>query len=81
MSRKLAILITVVLSSTALAQGAGAADQKQCADQFKAADINNDGVLSSTEIGNAKQTLPASLANKKRVTRKEFMSVCAKTAS
>ena len=80
MSRKLAIL-TVVLLSTALAQGAGAADQKQCADQFKAADINNDGVLSSTEIGNAKQTLPASLANKKRVTRKEFMSVCAKNAS
>ena len=80
MSRKLAIL-TVVLLSTGLAQGAGAAAQKQCADQFKAADINNDGVLSSTEIGNAKQTLPASLANKNRITRKEFMSVCAKNAS
>ena len=58
-----------------------AADQKQCADQFKAADLDNDGVLSRTEIGNAKQTLPASLANKDRITREEFMAVCSKGAS
>jgi hypothetical protein len=58
-----------------------AADQKQCADQFKAADLNNDGVLSRTEIGNAQQTLPASLANKDRVTRVQFMAVCSKNAS
>jgi hypothetical protein len=58
-----------------------AADQKQCADQFKAADLNNDGVLSRSEIGNAKQSLPASLANKDRVTRAEFMAVCANNAS
>ena len=58
-----------------------AADQKQCADQFKAADLNNDGVLNRTEIGNAQQTLPASLANKDRVTRAQFMAVCSKNAS
>lgn len=58
-----------------------AADQKQCADQFKAADLDNDGVLSRTEIGNAKQTLPSSLANKDRVTRKQFMAVCSKGAA
>ena len=81
MSRIFAALITAMLACAALTQGASAADQKQCADQFKAADINNDGVLSSTEIGNAKQTLPASLTAKKRVTRKEFMSVCEKNAS
>jgi Ca2+-binding EF-hand superfamily protein len=57
-----------------------AADQKQCDDQFKAADINNDGVLDRTEIGSAKQTLPASLSNKDRVTRTEFMAVCPKNA-
>jgi hypothetical protein len=37
-----------------------------------------DGVLTRTEIGNPKQTLPASLANKDRVTRTEFMAVCSK---
>jgi hypothetical protein len=58
-----------------------AADQKQCADQFKAADLDNDGVLSRTEIGNAQQALPSSLANKDRVTRKQFMAVCSKGAS
>lgn len=58
-----------------------AADQKRCTDQFKAADLDNDGVLSRTEIGNAKQLLPASLAKKDRVTRAEFMTACAKHAS
>jgi hypothetical protein len=64
----------------ALPANVQAADQKQCADQFKAADLDN-GVLSSAEIGNAKQTLPSSLANKDRVTRKQFMAVCSKGAS
>ena len=54
---------------------------KACSDQFKAADLNNDGVLSRTEIGNAKQTLPSSLANQDRITRKQFMAVCSKGAS
>src|SRR5262245_36840886 len=58
-----------------------AAGQKQCADQFKAADLNNDGVLSSSEIGNAKQTVPAAVANKDRVTQTEFMVACSKGAS
>jgi hypothetical protein len=58
-----------------------AADPIQCADRFETADFNNDGVLSRTEIGNAKQTLPASLANKDRVTRTEFMAICSKNAS
>jgi hypothetical protein len=55
-----------------------AVDQKQCADQFKAADINNDGSLDRTEIGNAQQTLPAALASKDRVSRAEFMTTCSK---
>jgi hypothetical protein len=38
-------------------------------------------VLSRTEIGNAKQTLPSSLANQDRITRKQFMAVCSKGAS
>ena len=38
----------------AAAQSGKPMNQNQCEDQFKAADINNDGLLSSTEIGNAK---------------------------
>jgi EF hand len=56
-------------------------DEKQCADQFRAADLDNDGVLSASEIGNFKQNLPASVANKDKVTRTEFMAVCGKKAS
>ena len=74
LSMSLAITILFMLP-------AQAANQKQCTDQFKAADLNNDGVLSRTEIGNAKSSLPSSLANKDRVTRKEFMAVCSKRAA
>jgi hypothetical protein len=38
-------------------------------------------VLSSTEIGNAQQNPPASIANKDRVTRADFMGICGKRAS
>jgi hypothetical protein len=77
------LLAATLLAFPAIAQSTKpvAADQKQCADQFKAADLNNDGVLDRTEIGNAKQGLPASLANKDRVPRTEFMAVCSKRAS
>jgi Ca2+-binding EF-hand superfamily protein len=77
MPKTLPMLLAAALLFVLPAQ---AADQKQCADQFKAADLNNDGVLSRTEIGNAQQALPSSLANKERVTRKEFMAVCSKGA-
>ncbi len=74
---------TAMFTLPAVAQNSKqvATDQKQCADQFKAADLNNDGVLSSSEIGNAKQTIPVPLANKDRVTRSEFMAVCSKNVS
>jgi hypothetical protein len=58
-----------------------AADQKQCEGQFKAADLNNDGVLTTNEIGNVKQTLPSSLVNKNRIARHEFMLACGRSAS
>ena len=36
-------------------------------------------MLKGAEKGNAKQTMPASLANKERMARQESMSVCAKS--
>jgi hypothetical protein len=72
---------TAIGSFAAHAQSATPIDEKQCADQFKAADLDNNGVLSRSEIGNFKQNLPVSLAHKDQVTRAEFMAVCGKKAS
>ena len=63
------------------AQNATPIDEKQCRDEFKAADLDNDGVLRASEIGSCKQDLPASIANKDKVTRAEFMAACGKKAS
>ena len=71
------LLATLVLGSVS-AQGALAADQKQCADQFKAVDLNNDGVIVSSEMGSAPNMIPASMHNKSRISRKEYMAACAK---
>jgi hypothetical protein len=74
---KLASVILAAAVGT-MSAPALAATQMQCADQFKAADLNNDGVLSGSEIGNAKPTIPASLANKPSITRQEFLAACTK---
>jgi hypothetical protein len=68
-------------SIAALAQGAAPIDEKQCAEQFKAADLDNNAVLSRDEIGSFKQHLPTSLVGKDQVTRAEFMAACGKKAS
>ena len=75
------IVAIMMLASPASAQSGKPMNQKQCEGQFKTADINNDGLLSSTEIGNAKQNLPASIVNKDRVSRADFMAICGKRAS
>jgi hypothetical protein len=46
-----------------------------------AADLNNDGVLSSSEIGNAKDKVPAGIAGRDRVTRTNFMAGCTNSIS
>ena len=74
-------LVAVVASFPLLAQNATPIDEKQCREQFRAADLDNDGVLTASEIGSFKQSLPASLANKDKVTRVEFMAVCGKKAA
>ena len=76
-----AIVAVAILALPASAQSSKPTNQKQCEDQFKAADLNNDGLLSSSEIGNAKKNLPSSIANKDRVSRADFMAICGKRAS
>ena len=80
MSKTTLLIATLVLGSLS-AQGALAADQKQCADQFKAVDLNNDGVIVRSEMGSAPNMIPATLSNKSRVTRKEYMAACTKVAA
>jgi hypothetical protein len=75
------ILTAFLLASPAAAQDKTPINENQCAEQFKKADVDNDGVLSAAEIGTFKQSLPASLANKDRVSRADFMALCGKRAS
>jgi hypothetical protein len=64
------------LALPAVAQQAGTG----CEDRFKAADLNNDGVLTGSEIGNAMASMPRALASKSRITRAEYVSECSKGA-
>jgi len=77
----LLFLVAVTTSLPLQAQNATAIDEKQCTAQFTAANLDNDGVLRASEIGSFKQKLLASLANKDKVTRADFMAVCGKKAS
>jgi hypothetical protein len=76
---KIHVLLGLLVSKTtffiaspvlASAQGALAADQKQCADQFKAADLSNDAVIVKSEMGSSPSLIPVSLNNKARISRK-----------
>ncbi|MFZ0853636.1 MAG: hypothetical protein WAO08_31125 [Hyphomicrobiaceae bacterium] len=78
---KITLLIVGFILASFSAGSAAAADQKQCADQFKAADLNNDGTIVRSEMGNAAGTMPTSLNNKSRISRKEYMAACAKDAT
>lgn len=78
---KITILIASIVLASLSVQSALAADQKQCADQFKAADLNNDGVIVRSEMGSSPNMIPASISNKSRITRKEYMAACTKLAA
>ena len=51
--------------------------ESECADRFKASDLNNDNVLTPTEIRNAQQ-LPPTLAKESLISRKEYLAACVK---
>ena len=78
---KMTLLILGFILTSLSGGSAVAADQKQCADQFKAADLNNDGTIVRSEMGNAAGSIPTSLNNKSRISRKEYMAACAKNAT
>ncbi len=73
MIRAVSCLAIALLVST---PGAFAADAATCGEQFRAADLNNDGVLSRSEIGDAKSKLPSGISEREYITRTDFMAVC-----
>jgi hypothetical protein len=77
------LLAIAAVAAPASVRGADrmAADGKGCEERFIAADLDNDGALSASEIGNAQSSVPSSLAGKERVTRAEFMAACTKGRS
>jgi hypothetical protein len=66
--------------NTSLQEKTAVSVDNECSARFKAADANNDGVLTRTEIANARQ-LPAELAKEVLVGRQEFLAACAKMPS
>ena len=68
-----AALFFMVLS--ALAQEG--TPEGECANRFKASDLNGDGVLTPTEIPKAAQ-LPPALAKEVLIARKQYVAECAK---
>ena len=81
--RSLAIAALVLAAIPALSQDvkAPAVSESECANKFKAADINNDGFLTVTEIPKAQQMPPALAKNLSLVGRQEFMAACEKMPS
>jgi hypothetical protein len=75
--RRLSLLV-VVLAVPALAQDAkDTAAPEECGTRFVAADKNNDGLITRTEMSDAGQ-LPQELTKGGFITRPEFLKACAK---
>ena len=51
--------------------------ESECSDRFKASDVNNDNVLTVTELPKA-QKLPPSLTKESLISRKEYLAACGK---
>ena len=67
-----AILTAVLLTAIpAFAQQKTTAVEAECAENFKATDLNNDGVITHTEIAKAQQ-LPPTLAKESLASRNAF---------
>jgi hypothetical protein len=76
-----AILTAVLLTAIpAFAQQNSTAVETECAEKLKATDLNNDGVITHTEIAKAQQ-LPPTLAKESLISRNAFMAACAQMVS
>lgn len=78
--RKTSFALLAVLSISIPSLAQQVTPEKDCDDAFKRTDMNNDGVLTHTEIPKARQ-MPPELAKASLVGRQEFMSACGKMSS
>ena len=72
-----AVILSMVIPVLAQDDKKIGSSESECADRFKAADVNNDNVLTPTEIPNAQQ-LPPTLAKESLISRKEYLAACVK---
>jgi hypothetical protein len=81
LKRACVVLAIILVSAPALTQGEKtfATPDSACADGFKSADKNTDGVLTQSEFSGA-QNLSPELKKGGLVSRNEFLAACAKTS-
>jgi hypothetical protein len=77
---KAAFTLVAMLSTTIPSLSQGVTPESECTDAFKLADMNTDGVLTRTEIPNAR-LMPPALAKESLISRKVFVAACAKLPS
>ena len=72
-----AVIMSMVIPVLAQDDKNIGSSESECADRFKASDVNNDNVLTVTELPKA-QKLPPPLAKESLVSRKEYLAACVK---
>ena len=72
-----AVFLSMVIPGLAQDDKNIGSSESECADSFKASDLNNDNVLTPTEIPKA-QKLPPPLAKESLISRKEYLAACVK---
>jgi hypothetical protein len=73
------LALVAILLTTLPALPQGVTSEQRCADAFKLADKNTDGVLTHTEVRDV-QKIPPALAKEPLVSRQQFVAACAKMA-
>jgi hypothetical protein len=77
--RKASFALLAIVSITIPSLSQDVTPERECGDAFRRIDINNDGVITHTEIPKARE-LPSEFAKASLVGRGEFMAACVKVA-
>ena len=72
-----AVILSMVIPVLAQDDKNIGSSESECADRFKASDVNNDNVLTVTELPKV-QKLPPPLAKESLISRKEYLAACVK---
>lgn len=76
-NRVFAVFLSMIIPVLAQDDKNTGTSESECADRFKASDVNNDNVLTVTEVPKA-QKLPPPLAKESLISRKDYLAACVK---